>query len=137
MLTKNSPLKVTDPCERAVAKTDFLLEVARISVGVDQIEPLLSDLLEYMLVHPECEPVMTKKFNSMLDELPRGAETLIEFCMHELRWPGVHEHAKQCATAALDDPRKGLRYARILPAFDDGWPNRDLYLRYNPSRDDQ
>lgn len=125
-----------EACERAVDKINFALAAAQISVGVDQIEPLLDDLLEFVLAHPECEPALVGKFDATLDELPRGSEEILGFCMHELRWSSVHDHVQQWVNLAFGNPRKGPRYARILAAFYDDWPDRALYLRYNPARDD-
>ena len=127
---------MADRCARAIDKVDFVLEVAPIAIGVNQYEPLLADLLEYVLAHPECHPALVEKFTAVVEDLPRGADELLEYCMHELRWPSIRDQLESCKEAARDNPSKFLRYARLLYAFEDDWEHRILYLRYDPTRDD-
>ena len=133
-MTRNSPTDPAKPCGKALDKVDFALAAHRISVGVNQIEPLLSDLLDFIHAHPECEPVLVEKFVALIDELPGGAETVLGYCLHELRWESVRDYLRSRGTSPRD--REHAPYQRMLESFSDSWPQRVLYLRYDPTRDD-
>jgi hypothetical protein len=134
MAEKRSNSGPIGPFMRALDKIDFALAVFRIAVGVRQVEPLLEDLLDFIWMNPECESVLIDKFVHLLDELPTGAEMLLGYCLHELRWEGVREHILTRATTPRD--REHAAYQRILTSYEDNWKDRILYLRYNPKRDD-
>lgn len=129
-----TPSEIDKACQIALDKIAFILDVAPLSVGVDQMEPLFQDLLEYVLARPRCVPVLVVGYEALLDELPEGSDDLVQFTMHELRWPEVRAHTEKCLSGTEDITRRA-RYRDILVAFDDDWPSRDLYLRYDPTRD--
>jgi hypothetical protein len=99
------------------------------------MEPLFDDLLEYMLAHPECESVLVVKFESLLDCLPEGIDDLLQFIMHELQWPAAKEQVDG-RLAVEENITRRARYQGIAEAFQNDWKHRDLYLRYDPIRDD-
>src|SRR5437879_3801660 len=116
-------------CVAVLDRIDFLLRVEPLSEGVDQIEPLLEDLLQSIARHGECRAALEVRFEELLNDLPGGAVEILQYCMHELRWRGVEEYAK----SRLDGETRVVRrrsLERILEAFDDNWSERDLYARF-------
>jgi hypothetical protein len=129
-----TPSQDEKACQIALDKVEFILDVAPLAVGVDQMEPLFEDFLEYVLARPRCAPVLAVRYEALLDELPEGSDDLVQFTMHELRWPEIWAYTEKCLSETEDVTRR-TRYRDILAAFDDDWPARDLYLRYDPTRD--
>lgn len=122
-------------CDRAIEKIKFILRIEPLTVGVDQIEPLLDDLLEFIVAHQECTDLLAPEFIGLLDTLPPSAEEIVQYCMHELRWPVIREHVERCLGRERDITRHRV-YERILEAFDDDWNEREFYARYDRTSGD-
>jgi len=56
----------TTAVRRSSNKIDFLMKANRIAVGVDQIEPLLNDLVDWILQAPQCQPAVSRRFEELL-----------------------------------------------------------------------
>ncbi|MCD9875434.1 hypothetical protein [Streptomyces guryensis] len=104
-------------------------------MGVDEIEPLLEDLLLFLKRHDECRAAMEVRFRQILDSLPPGGVEIVQYCMFEFRWPGVREYAKELFAGTRDVLRR-QSYRRIIEAFSDDWPERVIYSRYTPELDE-
>jgi hypothetical protein len=116
-------------------KIDFIIRVEPLSVGVDEIEPLLEDLLLFLKRHDECRPAMEVRFRQLLESLPPGGVEIMQYCMHEFRWPEVRKNAEELLAGTLDVLRR-QSYGRIIEAFSDDWPERVIYSRYTPELDE-
>ncbi|WP_163505154.1 hypothetical protein [Fodinicola acaciae] len=111
-------------------KIDFILRVAPIADGVDEIEPLLSDLLDHLIASPFCRPQLAVKFEKILDDLPVGAVEILTYCLHTLRWAEILAYTEMVLDAEVDMTRRQL-YKGILDAFNDAWLDKRLYIRYS------
>lgn len=110
-------------------KLDFLLKVSQIAVGVDQIEPLLGDLLDRILRAPQCQPVVSRRFEELLRSIDHNKLVIIEYCMHELRWDSIRAVATELQRAA--GPDEVIMYHHVLESFQDDWPNKVVYDRFD------
>jgi hypothetical protein len=117
------------PCALALDKIDFILRVEPLAAGVDQIEPLLEDLLQYIVRHEECRDVLEVRFEELLDALPHGAIEVLQYTMHTLRWNSVEVYARGCLERERDVTRRRILES-VVEAFSDNWSDRDLYERY-------
>jgi hypothetical protein len=116
-------------CDAIIDKIDFLLEVQYISTGVDQIEPLLDDLLNRILQSSECWPAVRMRMEQLLGSIDSDSVEILQFCMHTLRWESIREQTIRLMTEEVGVTKYRL-YERVLESFHDDWPERELYARY-------
>ncbi|WP_064741755.1 hypothetical protein [Hamadaea tsunoensis] len=119
---------VHEDCALILDKIEFLLVVNRIAVGVDQVEPLLDDLLNRIHHRPHCWPVVSQRLEALLEAIDYNNVVIIGYCMHELRWEQIRSKTVELKAAA--GPDQVLLYHRVLESFQDDWPERDLYERF-------
>lgn len=120
-----------DPCHRINEKIDFLIDVQRIAAGVDQVEPLLDDLLDSIIKFHECRTAISGRFFEMTLNIDADKVEILQFCMHALRWAEVEEYARRRLAAETFVGKRRL-YERLIESFSDAWPERELYARYDP-----
>ncbi len=119
-----------DQCLRIIEKIDFLLDVQQIAVGVDQIEPLLDDLLNSVIESRECWRAISDKFLDMTLNIDSDKVEVLQYCMHTLRWAEVEKYARSRLASETAIGKQRL-YERLIESFSDVWPERDLYSRYD------
>ena len=97
----------------------------------EQSEDLLVDLRDLLRSGRVDRADAVSELVRLSTEWPPGADEALEFTMHELRWPEVRE--------ALDDHRMSGadfrtrdRAAVVLRAFEDDWPDGEIYRTYRP-----
>ncbi len=110
-----------------------LLRAARLglenAVSTEEFEPQFVTLLEFIKRHPLIQRDMSSAFCALLKGDPGTPHELIEFCMHELKWPEVLAQA----TAGYErstDPRDKHVFADIIDSFGPAWKSLDLYAYY-------
>lgn len=93
-------------------------------------EPYFEQLLEFVNANPSARNDFAKLFFEGLDGPEYIPIDLMEYCMHELRWPEVQQGVEG---RLQDSPSERSRYllSRLLSAFDDDWDTADLYDRYS------
>jgi hypothetical protein len=101
-------------------------------VGVDSYEDLLVDLRD-LLRSGRVERVdAVSELRRLCTEWPPGAVEALEFTMHELRWPEIQESLEDHRMGGADFRTRDLA-AQVLQAFDDDWPEGDIYQTYRLS----
>lgn len=109
---------------------------AEASFDSREIEPALKRVVLFAHSHPDSRPELVAAFLSQLEAkgefLPLarpGAVDVLEFCMHDLRWPEVR--GRVSALLQAKDLRVSRAAERVLEAFDDDWPTGDIYATYD------
>lgn len=103
---------------------------------VGSLEPLLGQLLAYVLSHPEQREVFVDGFcdlaRSQLERQVRTSVEVLPYCMHTLRYPEVRAFVERRLreTISTDQWREVHVLSAYLESFDDDWSGRDLYERY-------
>lgn len=91
-------------------------------------EETLINILNFVKQHPKDRGMFVEKFKAILLSRNSPFES-VAFCMRELRWPEIKDFVIQTMNAS-DDPRsEALR--TVVTAYDDEWPNADLYDYYS------
>lgn len=120
-----------DPACRIIQdKIDFLVEASKVATGVDQIEPLLSDLLDRILRSLRCRSCISSRLTRLLEVVDGDNVSIIQFCMHVLRWEEVQGKALTLLERESSVNRRRL-YGRVLESFSDDWPERDIYDKFS------
>ncbi|MDM8084566.1 hypothetical protein QUV83_07315 [Cellulomonas cellasea] len=105
--------------------------------GTASIEPLLVEALERMKLDAEhreyyvdrlLKLILEPSFGELVLGEP-GIVELVEFCMHELRWPEI-----RLALTSLDvegvDWRVRRSAQRVLMAYEDHWEGAEIYAKF-------
>jgi len=107
------------------------------------IEPILAELLQFVLDHPEHRATFTEGFLAIMGMGPRERirtpwETL-PFCMHTLRWPEVLHAAKDYMDRATsqNDWRAINVLVDYIGSFEDDWERADMFERYTTKSSDE
>ncbi|MFC4036100.1 hypothetical protein ACFO3J_32305 [Streptomyces polygonati] len=117
-------------CGLILDKIDFLLKVQQIADGVDQVEPLLEDLADQIKDKEGCRPKVSERFFVLMQDIDPWSLEILQYCMHDLRWSEVSDHA---VILLRQEERVGRHrlYERLLESFDDSWPEREFFRRYS------
>jgi hypothetical protein len=102
----------------AVLDKDYSLHVA---------EPFFLKALEIIKANPQLQPEFEL---ALIRAVDGGLEPfeIAEFCMRELRWPAIREHAAEKIKTA--DPRSRQVLQRVLSVYEPVWEDADLYEYY-------
>ncbi|MDR3443763.1 hypothetical protein [Dyella sp.] len=92
------------------------------SLGI--AEPLFVKALNLVKENPGFRKEFESEFLRILDK-GIGPFELVEFCMRDLRWPAIREHA--IAQLGDSDVRKAQVLQRILNVYEPVWEDEDLY----------
>lgn len=107
-------------------------EAADRLVGVNSYEHLLRELLEFLVSDRVDRPTAVAMLSRLAEEWPSGSPEVLEFTMHELRWPEVRSALENHREQGGDFRTRDLA-AQVLEAFEDDWPAGEIYERYRPS----
>jgi len=109
-------------------------------VGAENLEPEFLKTLQFIKRHPDLRPRLVGEFARMLQDKSYGRYMLIQFCMHELRWPETLASAKQIyAAGQMALIRQQLHgtasqqlafLEEVIASFDDTWNGRRLFKYY-------
>lgn len=105
-------------------------EACLVGIGTEDYENELSDLLQFVLRHPEIEREAEGLFRDALNSQLTPWE-LVAFCMYELRYESVKEEVIRQLELTGANPRDEAPLRRILEAFDDSWSDRDMFARFS------
>lgn len=110
---------------------ELVAEIERIDAKMEESpDPQLELLLNHVLAHPEARQQFAQAFVDIALHKIKGPRDIVEFCMHELRWPEV----KQALTDRLqaETSERMRHYLRgLLESFDDNWDHAHLYPRFS------
>ncbi|MFI6850021.1 hypothetical protein OG535_40085 [Kitasatospora sp. NBC_00085] len=129
-MSTSSPTADDGGCRPVLDKIGFLLKVQRIADGVDQVEPLLEDLVDRIKESARCRPEISERFFGLARDIDPWSLEILQYCMHDLRWQEVLSHAEDLARQEKDVWRQRL-YERLLESFEDNWPEREFFRRYS------
>ena len=59
--------------------------------SLDELEPSLLAVLNFTKQHPHFSHVLEQCYINLIQTPKRGKIEVLEFCMHELRWPAIRE----------------------------------------------
>jgi hypothetical protein len=108
---------------------DAIAHAAERSVGVNTYEHLLVALLELLESGHVDRATAVAELQRLADEWPWGAAEALEFTMHRLRWPEVRLVLVDHVAHGSDFRTRDLA-AQVLEAFEDEWPNGEIYETY-------
>jgi hypothetical protein len=97
---------------------------------VEEFEPEFTELLDYIIAHPELRPAAEERFlvGLRFEDTVEWPSDLVCFCMFELRWPRIKQAVEDMFRSG--DARYRELYRIVLDAFTDAWPDRHLYSRF-------
>jgi hypothetical protein len=98
--------------------------------GVAEIEPVLMSLLDELSRPDADRQRATLVLQRLIEEWPPGALEIIEFTMHRLRWPEVKVALERQAADLAVDFRLRDQARHALRAFEDEWPDGEVYTTY-------
>lgn len=98
-------------------------------VGVNSYENLLVGLRDLLRSGRVDRADAVSELRHLSTEWPPGAVEALEFTMHELRWPEIREALEDHRRSGADFRTRDLA-AQALQAFDDEWPEGDIYRTY-------
>jgi hypothetical protein len=111
------------------------------SIGTEEFEAQFVEVIDFINAHPALRPKIVEEFAKLLQDRSYGPYTLIEFCMHELRWPEMLAEAKRVFIVFRDEvvrkklhgmPSQHLSYLEdVISSFSDSWESKDLFKRYS------
>ncbi|AIO43180.1 MULTISPECIES: hypothetical protein [Burkholderia] len=112
---------------KLAAHAEFIAENA-----MDQpLEPALEVVLSFVQSHLDQRFEFATAFLDVLRDPEKGPPELVEYCMHELKWPEVRE-----AIQAWLDSERSERVRHVLRkqllAFDENWYDANFYDRFKP-----
>jgi len=129
-ISSRKPVAKED-CRSILGKIDFLLKVQRIADGVDQVEPLLEDLVDRIKGKEElCRQQIVDRFLALMEDLDPWSLEIIQYCMHEFRWAEILERADDMYRHEVRVGKRRL-YERLRESFDVTWPEREFFRRYS------
>ena len=128
-MSTNSPI-ASNECGPILDKINFLLKVQRLADGVDQVEPLLEDLVDQIRERESCRPEISERLLVLLREIDTWSLEILQYCMHDLRWQEVLDLAENLIKQEKNVWRHRL-YERLIESFDDRWPEREFFRRYS------
>jgi len=65
----------------------------------------VADLIDRIKANEGCRPAVAGRFTGMVADLDVRTLEILEFCMHELRWPEIRDRAR---AALAGETRVGL-----------------------------
>jgi hypothetical protein len=109
----------------------------REAIGVDELESVFVAVLEFIKTHTELRPKAVEEFSKHLRDVNRAPHGLLEFCMHELKWPEMRAEAEEilaeCTETVVRNklygaPSQHLHYLEnVLSSFGQSWESKDLF----------
>jgi hypothetical protein len=101
-------------------------------VGVNSYEDLLIELLGLLRSDRVGRADAVSELERLVAEWSPGAAEALEFTMHELRWPEIRRALEDHQANGVDFRTRNLA-GQVLQAFEDDWPEGDIYRTYRPS----
>jgi hypothetical protein len=130
MLSTRSRAASDDECGGILDKLDFLLKVQRLADGVDQVEPLLEDLVDQVRDSVDCWAKVSERFIVLVHNIDPWSLEILQYCMHELRWREIFDRGQYFLQREENVGRRRL-YERLIQSFDDDWSEREFFRRYS------
>jgi hypothetical protein len=106
------------------------LDACRDGESTSDFEPHFARLLDHLVAHPECHAAAVELFLNEVEQ-PGGSWELLQYCMYELRWPEIEAAVHRALQAA--GPRSTAPLLHVLAAYEEPWPDIDLYARWKAS----
>lgn len=102
---------------------------ARTTIGVDQLEPLLVDLLT-LLKSPDLDRADgVTALTRLATEWPWGSVEILEFCLRDLRWTELRAVLERESLVNADFRSRDMATS-VLEVFADDWPGGEIYETY-------
>ncbi|WP_342308684.1 hypothetical protein WLF14_01040 [Pseudomonas fluorescens] len=113
-----------------IKEFDKLCDMAMAAFGEEldiTYEMSLLNILEFVKKHPGCREDFIGGFKLILMSGGSPFE-VVAFCMRELQWPEIKEFVISNMNPSEDPRSEALR--STLTAYDERWPDADLYSYY-------
>ncbi|MFC0547872.1 hypothetical protein [Kutzneria chonburiensis] len=107
-----------------------MLKVQELADGVDQVEPLLEDLVDQIKAASDCRLKVSERFFVLISEINPWSLEILQYCMYGLRWSEVCDRARRYFEKEENVGKRRL-YERLVESFDDDWPEREFFRRYS------
>ena len=98
--------------------------------SLDELEPSLLEVLNFVKKHPDSKQELEECFLELIQTPKGGVIEILEFCMHELRWPKIKQ-ALENTVRTTKDIRERDALWRIPEAFLDNWDGVIFYKYYS------
>ena len=106
-----------------------IVKVAESTLGVEELEPSLVDLLAYLQSDASDQSGAEELMQTLASEWPEGAVEALEFTMRSLKWEGVRSVLLAQRDGAEDFRHKD-QARRVLEAYEPDWPGGEIYSTY-------
>ncbi len=108
---------------------DVVEKMWRETYSLDELEPSLLDVLNFTKQHPHSRQVLEQCFIKLIQTPKGGALEVLEFCMHELRWPMVKQVLEEIVATTKDIRQRDALW-RVPEAYSDAWDGTEYYKYY-------
>ena len=110
---------------------DAVQHTWKTTYSADELEPDLLNVLNFTKQHLESKETLIQFFITLVKEHKwNGDIEVIEFCMHELRWPEVKQAVEE-KVATTQDIRERDALCQIPDAYSDDWDGVEFYSYYS------
>lgn len=117
--------EITDQFFKLSADAEFIAGSA-----MDKpLEPALEAILIFVQDHPSHRIELVDAFLDVLRNPEKGPPELVEYCMHELKWPEVRETIQIWLDGERSERVRHVLRKQLL-AFDDNWFDASFYERF-------
>jgi hypothetical protein len=129
-----------NPLEAFNALLGYVRERETKVLGAQNLEMEYLKTLQCIKRHPDLRAPMVEIFSNLLQDKAYGRYMVLQFCMHDLRWPEMRNAAKAIyAQAQMDLIRQQLHgtasqhlmfLEEVVGSFEDTWSSKTLFKYY-------
>ncbi len=111
-------------------------------MSIQNLEPEFSKTLEFIKRNPALRPQIVEEFARLLQDKTYGRYMLIQYCMHDLRWPEMRARTREIYSEAQMSLIRQQLYGtasqhlafleEVLASFEDAWPSKKHFKPQNP-----
>ena len=126
----------SDPLDRFWDVARKASNVLLATPGTAEAEPYMRELLNLVKSHPALRPRFEIAFLDMVRahgdhaRISPYAIEILEFCMHDLRWPTIRAAAEAVARSSRD-PNTPRRMQFVIDAFENTWAGEEEWDYYS------
>jgi hypothetical protein len=120
--------------------------VRRKSIGTGEYESKFVDVLNFIKENPSLRAQIVEEFLRMLNDTGYDSYDLIEFCLHDLKWPELLSKAVDIYAFSKHEVIKKRLFGKpldyisrledLISSFGQNWQSADLYDYYDKTRKD-
>ena len=122
------PMETTDQTRKMEQLFHIASNKLSQAVSLNEAEPEMVTLLREIKSNQGLRPFVVEMFKKSLSA-PHCPWELIQFCMHDLRWPEMREwiEERRLAAKSIDD---ATYWRKLTDAFEDDWEDAEFYSTF-------